>query len=142
MRSDLATIAQKILDGSWRHAQAARVACQERSWAAFVERVAEPRALLIGRFARAACVDLAASMFSGPLETTYEIVPVWASSAEEEPFAEWFLAHAVRVGDEPFGLAETSPIFQDAALSLSARVTGRLRQWRVGHVVPTSAYVS
>ena len=105
-----------------------------------MERVALPRPMLIGRFDRAACVELATSMFSGPVGTAYEIVPVWASAAEEEPFGEWFLAHAVRVGDDPFGLAETSPVFQDAALPLSARVTGRLRRWSVGLVVATSAY--
>lgn len=140
MSTELAAVAQAILDGKWRHAAAARAACRDGSWAAFVARTAPPRPVLLGRFDHAACVERAVAMFSGPREVDFELLPIWVVDNEEEPSAEWVRAHATRVEGEPLARAEPGPLLEDAEPLLDVRVHGRARMWSVGNVAPSRSY--
>jgi hypothetical protein len=134
-------IAQAIVDGRWRHAAEARAACRDGTWAAFVASTAPERPVLVGRFDHGACVERAASMFSGAREVDFEIVPVWAcGNDDEEPSGRWCRAHAIRACGEPLGLAEVGPIDRDADPQLDVRVRGRARAWDVGNVVRCGSY--
>lgn len=62
---DVAT-AQQILDGRWQHAAAARRACQEASWGAFVNAHAPARPMLAGRSDHRKCVAVAERSLAGP----------------------------------------------------------------------------
>ena len=142
MAADPLATAQVIVDGPWRHAAAARTACRAgaASWSAFVDTAAPPAPRLLGRVDFARCCRQAAAEFAGPHDRPVRLVPLWAGSAEEEPAADWFVAHAIQMDEGAFSVVESGPQYHDAATALPRMATCRARVWRVAHVVESRSY--
>lgn len=87
---------QQILDGRWQHASAARQACRDKTWAAFVRETAPARPARLGRRDHARCLPLAASAPAGPFLASVELVPLWGCVTDEAPADEWVAVHGSR----------------------------------------------
>ena len=86
-------IVQRVLDGPWRHASAARQACRDGAWAAFVRGAAPARPTLFGRGDHARCIVLAESAPTGPILGSLELVPLWGCLTYETPADDWVAVH-------------------------------------------------
>ncbi|WP_375757280.1 hypothetical protein [Corallococcus exercitus] len=76
-------VAQRLLNGRWRHASAALQACQRGEWAEFVRRSAPARPTLAGRLDHPRCLALAERSLAGPVMAKLTLVPLWACSTED-----------------------------------------------------------
>jgi hypothetical protein len=133
--------AQAILDGKWTHAAKARKACLAGAWSAFVEEVAPPSPVIVGRFDLSACRRLAADTFAGPREATVTLVPTWVGdNPDEDVAASWYVGHVMGVDDEPLRVVENGPRDSDAAPAVDRFIACKANVWRVAHVVLTRNY--
>lgn len=134
-------VVQAILDGRWQHAVAARTACQDGRWGAFVQEITPRPGILSGRREHRRCVERATALFSGPRDGQLEVVPVWIGNSEdEEATTEWYAAHATSLDGEPMGLLEAGPHYEDVTPHVTHHLHARVRWWEVGHVVLTRHY--
>lgn len=131
---------QRILDGGWPHADAARDAARQGRWGAFLRE----RAGHVGwtAFEHKRCIERAEGLYAAPGERRITLIPVWIGNNEgEEPDDAWFRGHVQLVDDDPTPqhVDITNP-FEDADPCLEAVVRCRARVWTVGHVVLTRDY--
>lgn len=135
-------IAQRILQGKWRHASAALAACQRDAWASFAREVAPPRPLLVGRHDHGRCLALAERSLTGPVPRKLTLVPLWACSTEEEVSAEWVAVHGIAEPGEPLQVQETGPFIAlgDASPCADAVWECTVRRWTAATVVESRSY--
>jgi hypothetical protein len=135
-----AAIAQQVLDGPWQYAAAARKACRDEAWPAFVREAAPARPVLFGRGDHARCIALAESAPTGPVMARLELVPLWGCVTDETPSSEWLAVHAVRWRGEAMVVQESTPFLEDASPRVDALWECEVRRWTAGVVVTSDAY--
>lgn len=138
---DVAT-AQQILDGRWQHAAAARRACQEASWGAFVNAHAPARPMLAGRRDHRTCVAAAERSLAGPWSREVTLVPLWACSTEDATSNEWVAVHGAAHAGEALGVREVGPFIggEDASPRADAIWVCTARVWTAATVVESRSY--
>jgi hypothetical protein len=135
-------IVQQILDGPWQHASAARQACRDQTWAAFVQKTAPARPALFGRRDHARCVALAASAPTSPVMASMELVPLWGCVTYESPADEWVAVHGVRWEGRTLDLQEASPFFEHASPRADVLCECKVQRRKAGVVVTSDSYAS
>jgi hypothetical protein len=133
-------IAQQILDGPWQYQAAARRACRDETWPAFVREAAPARPVLFGRGDHARCIALAETAPMGPVTATLDLVPLWGCVSWETPSNDWLAVHGVRWEGEVMGVQESSPFLEDASPRADALWVCKVRRWKAGIVVGSDAY--
>lgn len=135
-------IAQRILDRRWRHADAARTACREGSWATFVRSIMPPRPSFVGRLDHAKCLALAERSLEGPVTTRVSLVPLWACSTDDAPSDVWCAAHGIAAEGEALGVHEVGPFIdeEDVSPRADARWEITVRRWSASTVVTKRAF--
>src|SRR5262245_16321969 len=130
-------IAQRILNGKWRHASAALRACQRGEWADFARAVAPARPLLAGRLDHGRCLTLAERSLTGPVMTKLTLVPLWACSTEDALSADWVAVHGVAQAGKPLHVQEAGPFIavEDASPRADALWECSVRRWTAAAVV-------
>lgn len=134
-------IAQHILNGQWRHASAARRACQRGEWASFAREVAPAKPLIMGRSDHARCLALAERSLTEPTTAKLVLVPLWACSTDDDVSSEWVAVHGV-AGDSKLYVQETGPFIgvEDASPSADATWECSVRCWTAATVVESHSY--
>ena len=136
-------IVQQVLDGPWQHASAARKACRDGAWPAFVREAAPARPTLFGRGDHARCIALAESAPMGPIVGSLELVPLWGCLTYETPADDWVAVHGVmRRNEGTLDVQENSPFFEDASPRVDALCECEIRRWNAGVVVESDRYAS
>lgn len=134
---------QQILDGHWQHASAARQACRDGTWAAFVRKAAPTRPALLGRRNHARCVALAERAPTAPFTESAVLVPLWGCVTAETPADEWVAVHGVLRGQGgTLEVQEGGPFFEDATPRVDALFECEIRRWKAGIVVRSDVYDS
>jgi len=136
-------IAQHILDGKWKHARAARHACQRGAWTELAREVAPRRPLFVGRLDHGRCLALAERSLTGPETTRLTLVPLWACSTEDAVSTEWVAVHGVAENSSaPLCVRETGPFIgvDDASPRADALWECTVRRWTAATVVESRSY--
>lgn len=140
MPATLLALAQRLLDGPWQHAEAAREACRAASWAAFVQHAAPPKPLLLGRRAYNDCIERAVGTLCAPFTTSCVLVPAWACSTYEEEGAQWVATHVQLDGEGRLEVREGGPFLCDSKPCAEQAIECTIRQWTAATVVASEAY--
>lgn len=135
---------QKLIDGAWKFASAARAACvSKEAWRSF-QHVQQPPptwALPWDRFAYGRCADYAVSLLGEPQEESLELIPVWFGDNRcETPAMRWFKGHVVLNRQGDVSLLESGDGDGEAQPAVDQIMTVLLRTTSAANVVQTRYY--